>query len=484
MRRLCSLLSGIACAAALVLATRARAETRDVGNIAVVEDVTNAIIYPPEDAFWGPDMPCRETAKLFYRTHCDDYDVLVVSFIKSRPEPFLDNIRNVQQGTPVRNDVRGIGFTTWNWTSLYGSRGRLEQCVSMAALASIPNDPNGPATALFGLPLGITGVELLGHEFGHRYLVPVTFDKNDGRGAQHFLRGYESDSPNLHYSAYANSQSVMYGSFITPQQDGSYRMCGGERKYSHLDQYLMGLRAAADVAPMMVLDDGSGQGSPAVPQSRGVCSTLSGSTYRRVDVAIEDVVRSMGPRVPAAADARKTWRVAFVLLTEQGTAATPAQIAKMEAYRTRFTSWFQAATDGLGTVDTTLAPPTCVLPDGGVRDGGLADGGLKPPEDGGADAGTSRDGGGALDAGTFEDAGAPDGGVVSEDAGAVVQSDAGAADAGGVRRDGGTGVRNPSEGCGCSTDTSGAGAQSFSALALLLVFLRLFAARVRRQRAR
>jgi hypothetical protein len=453
MRRFASILSTLSAVAACGLSAGAFAFTRDVGNIAVIEDTTGTI--HDTEGFWGPDQLCREAARIFFQTHCDEYDALI-TFDAKPVVGFEDMIRNVQQGTPTKNEVDGIGYPRFNWNASYGGVQRLEQCVSMAGLGTIPDQPDGPATAFFGLPLGITGIELLGHEFGHRYLLGVEYDKNDGRGRQTLLRGSESGggggggepqeaSANLHYNYYTDSHSVMYGNFITDNGDGTFRACGGVRGYNPLDQYLMGLRAAADVPPILALDDGSGQGSAAVPIPNGTCNTISGSNFSRVDITIEDIVRAMGPRLPAAAS--RTWRMAFILVTEQGRDATTQQVNKVDAYRTRWEQWFPGATDQRGAVNTTLGPATC------IRDGGVTpprDGGLKPPEDAGV-----RDGGGATvdagstapDAGSTEssDGGANDGGA--DDAGTPASSDGGGSSGG--RDGGGTVIYQRSPGCGC-----------------------------------
>ena len=166
-------------------------------------------------------------------------------------------------------------------------------------------------------------------------------------------------------------------------------------------------------------------------------------------------------------------------MTEQGAVATPQQIAKVEAYRTRFTAWFPTATDGRGTADTTLAAPTCVLPDGGVRDGGVRDGGIKPPEDGGLGDGGLRDAGlgddAGLDAGFTSDAGLGDAGSTVSDAGA--SDDGGVVGDAGLRRDGGTGARAASEGCGCQEPGR---ATSPSVAWLLLLATLLWRRRARR----
>jgi hypothetical protein len=442
---------------ALLWAAAAHAGTYSVGEVAVVEDTTGAI----HNSMLLQSSFCQDAAKGLFQAFPDQYDG-VVSFSS---EAFND-LQNVQQGTPVRQSTQGLGLQTWNNGASYGSPGQLDQCVFMASLAKLPTNPDAPATVLFGLPLGITGIELLGHEYGHHWLLWVTFDKNDGKGKQDLLRGFADSSdpttpgmPNGHWSYFANSVSPMYGSKISLQPNGKYKLEGADRKYTELDQYLMGLRDKSEVGPMWALDDGSGHGSEAVPVPKG-SSAMSMVPMTRVDFTIDDIIRAEGPRVPAFPNTQKCFRVAFVLVTGQGKTASAADLAKVDAYRVRFEQWFNFATDGRGTMDTRLNGNGCVV----------------PPSDGGTvipDAGT------AVDAGT--DAGQDAGAVLTdagstEDAGTVTEpADSGAADAGHVPTKDETRVDNPNNrlkpGCGCGT---GAGVEWIALLGSLALARRRF----------
>ena len=427
------------CCLALLFGAAAHAGTYAVGEVAIVEDTTGSI----HNSMFLQSSFCQDAAKGLYAQFSDRYDG-VVSFSS---ETFND-LQNVQQGTPVRQPTLGIGYATWNNGASYGSAARLSQCVFMASLSKLPTNPDGPATVLFGLPLGITGIELLGHEYGHHWLLWVTFDKNDGKGKQDLLRGYAKSNdpsmpgaPNGHWSYHANSISPMYGSKITALGNGQYKFEGADRKYTELDQYLMGLRDKSEVGPMFALDDGSGHGSEAVPVKKG-SSVNSTGTMTKVDFTIDDVIRAEGLRVPAFPNTQRCFRVAFVLVAGQGKTPSAADIAKVDAYRTRFEGWFSTATDGRGTMDTRLNGAGCVV----------------PPTDGGT-----------IDAGTA-DAGAPDAGAA--DAGAMMAADAGVADAGRPPTKGETQVeennRLRAAGCGCSSGSGqGLGLVALAVLAVL-----------------
>ena len=196
---------------ALALAgTRAAAQS----DVAVVLDTNGAIHggFPLQSAF------CRETAKRFLQANPDQFDGVVTFTTRS-----LSDLENVQQGTPVMLTAQGISTSpSFNFSASYGSNNKLAQCVFMGSLQKLPNNPDGPVQVFFGLPLGLTGVELVGHEYGHHWLLWLMYYKADGRGPQHLLRGYESGSPNGHYNYHADSHSVMYGNFITDHGNGSF----------------------------------------------------------------------------------------------------------------------------------------------------------------------------------------------------------------------------------------------------------------------
>jgi hypothetical protein len=409
-----------------------------VGDIVVIQDpngaITNlvssmgAFIPSPQEQF------CRAAFNVA-RTHGlpDEFDG-IISF--STYEGWND-IQNVWQGPPVRADGTGYGRQTVPWANTYNSS-RLGQCVFMGTLGQtaglipqlrttpLPNNPDDEWAPSIGIPIpgvkSLTGIEMLGHEYGHHWLLGIEFDQNDGRGRQHFIRGFGGDngengqegSPNQHYSHYADSRSVMYGECITDLGNGSFRIAGCERKYSQLDQYLMGLRGPNEVAPMMVLEDPAnpGKGVDTVAMSRSGSKTVSGLV--RHDVTVDEIVRAMGARIPAVPNARTCWRVAFVVVLAPGQTTIPqAMLDKVNRYRARWGPWFNFATDGRGTMDTRLTGNGCVTFGG---DGGV----IVPPVDAGQpmlDAGQPED-----DAGVVEpDAGTPpeelDAGQGGEDAG-------------------------------------------------------------------
>src|SRR5262249_6755905 len=91
---------------------------------------------------------------------------------------------------------------------------------------------------------------------------------------------------------------------------------------------------------------------PFVPASEGSeIYTARGPSTR---YAIDDVQAANGPRVPDAVHAPHAMRVAFALIVPRGTAATSADLAKLETIRSAFSATVDQYTGGRMSVDATL----------------------------------------------------------------------------------------------------------------------------------
>ena len=370
--------------ALLLTATRTAA---DVGEIAVIEDVGNAI-----SSSFLPQGYVTRASCAFYDTHQDQYDLLVF-FTTTTP-----NLMNATPaGWPVKSPAKGIGLDGWpNQSAAYCSK-RLRQAINMSALATVPDDPDASNTTL---PIPYTGIEILGHELGLQWLAYVAFDKGDGErrcllrafgsanGADTSCDGHAASDFGPHWSYYLNSGSLMYGNTIEDLGGGKFRLSNKGPRYSPLDQYLMGLRAKRDVPPMFLVEGASPDlaDSSLPPLAPGKSVEITGT---RLDFTVDDVIRAEGARVPASEGCH--WKAAFALIHATGKPPTAAQIAKVDVYRRRLEAFYAWATEGRGSVDTTLAgsgsgtagcPSSSIQPDGAA---GLSDG-AAPILDTGPDA--------------------------------------------------------------------------------------------------
>lgn len=371
------------------------------GDVVVVAD-TNGGAHTTSNLVAGLGSTlCAFGARGLYFAKPDVFDV-VVTFTTHPLSGSPVGSPATPKGTVVR--ATGTGYT-WGSPLIvlqpgeFGSPSRLSHCVYMGPVQNLPADPDDdfllPSFPTGTMPSGVTGIEVLGHELGHHWLVQSAYDQGGGLRAMHRADGREpADNPadrvsmaQLHYSHLADSQSVMYGNFITPLGNGQFRLEGGARKFGPMDQYFMGLRAPEDTPPMLVINDGSQMGLIGTPLRRGESQVVSGTA---VNVSVADFVRAQGVRTPAFPDAKRCLRVAFVLVTQQGTTATPQQLALVDAYRRRFERWFPFATDGRANGVTSLDVfEPCPEPplDGGVVE--PVDAGVEV--DAGVDAGATTE---------------------------------------------------------------------------------------------
>jgi len=466
-----------------VVSASAFAQVSINGNIIVVQDPTgqlngvlgmnNMSIFPSKQ-----EQFCRAAYNTMRAAGIPDEFDGVISFTASEEITDLDN---VWQGSPVRSDGSGYGRTNSPSVNSY-SGAKISQCVFMGTLGrtaslfgppgpeALPANPDDDWAPSLGFQIpgvkSLTGIEMMGHEYGHHWLLGAEFDQNDSRGRQHFIRGFNGGDPNSgsmgypnqHYSHNADSRSVMYGECITDLGNGSFRFAGCARKYSHIDQYLMGLRGANEVTPMLVLEDPAspGQGVDTIAMSR-TSSPMTVNGLTRHEVSADEIVRAMGARIPAYPTARNCWRVAFVVVLAPGqTSMSQAMIDKVKRYEARWPQWFNFATDGRGTMDTRITGMGCVVP---PSDGGV----VVPP----VDAGVIEMDGGVVETDAGIDAGEPmDAGTPGEelDAGDVTPvPDAGNPPS---KEDTFVPLGTIRPGCGCGAD---AGASVIIAAALVLL---------------
>ncbi len=342
-----------------ILAPMAHASTYQVGDIAIIEDEGNYI----NSAVAMPNVFLLRATCAFYQVHADAFDAVFV-FNSNQ----LDMISNTQQGWPVNSPSQGIGRGFADQSETFCSfNHRLRQAVKMGSIDTLPDNTDAPYTGILFYPL--TGIELMAHEFGHQWLAAMDYDLGDGVGKRCDLRGYEPSSSgsdgtqtgnedcagynsndfNQHWSYYFNSGSLMYGSFIEELGGGQFRIYNGDYKYGHFDQYAMGLRLPKDVEPSFLIKKDDISGSASLPIYFDREATHEGE---KQVITIDDVIRAMGPRDPALETCH--WKAAFIIIHPPGFPPTQQQIDKVERYRQRWEEFYSWATDGRGSMDTSL----------------------------------------------------------------------------------------------------------------------------------
>ena len=108
--------------------------------------------------------------------------------------------------------------------------------------------------------------------------------------------------------------------------------------YSPLDLYLMGMIPKEQVPPMLLIENSSID--PARKPEAGV--TISGIPHM---VTIDDIIASMGERVPSSKDAQRQFKLAFILAASPGSFSGD-ELYPLETLRNGFLARQSILTDG------------------------------------------------------------------------------------------------------------------------------------------
>ena len=275
-------------------------------------------------------------ARKFYRTHPDNYDQVVLW----TDAPVITDAFAYE--TTVKNEVRGIGIDTYDLAGDFGSAGRLRSVVVMDWLGKYPDNPLSKF-------LGENNtLSLLGQESGHRWLAFLEFRDRSGSRSDALL-GRDL----AHWSFFFDSDaSVMEGNDIEDLGGGAFRTTAAVRRYSALDQYAMGLLAPSQVPTFFYVENPANMSASRTRESAPEVGVTFNGTRR--DVLIGDVIDVLGPRTPAAADAARLHRQAFIYLVSNGKTADAGQVSKLDAIRKAWETFFFQATDSRMRVLTTL----------------------------------------------------------------------------------------------------------------------------------
>jgi hypothetical protein len=316
----------------------------------------NAIDFssPPSTAVSGPafeffskskrlDLPAL--TRTFYRSHEDVFDTIYIW-----TDFAFDNGLGVAHAFNVRNDIQGIGLNLFDRGSVYGSDARLSTIITMGNIADDwPDDPHAHVVGLN------SAVSIVCHEQGHRWLSYVRFD------AEHDIKDDLLGRQFAHWSFLVDTRTTAEGTFSSLMEGNSWRDNGNGtfttietsvNHFSDLDQYLMGLRAADEVGPItyLIVDEELKN----LLRTKSPVSNFSMNASRKT-TSVDQIVEREGPRVPDAASAPKSFRIAFILLTESGKAPSNAILNKLDRYREALVRYFSVATGRRATLESSAS---------------------------------------------------------------------------------------------------------------------------------
>lgn len=143
----------------------------------------------------------------------------------------------------------------------------------------------------------------------------------------------------------------MEGNHWVDNGGGSFTTIESFTGLAELDEYLMGLRAPADMQPFYVIDFPGGDPFDDGNFPQPNVTVFDGSP---IDLTIQDIIANHGPRGPDTTSSMKTFKAAFILVIPQGQEPSQADLDKIDSFRLAWEEYFQTTTEGLGTIDSTL----------------------------------------------------------------------------------------------------------------------------------
>lgn len=358
----------------------ASAGVGDVGDIAVMEADGNILVFAQDDMMNNcplPSVSMTAMAQKFYVTHNDDYQFLVMftnfGILLNPDENCNEQFKAFHRG--VSNAVSGIGRNdNLDNTASYGSSGALESVLNMNTLDGLPVDPTQRISGNNDSVLS-----LLGQESGHRWGAYVQFDDDPGAGvnASNDLLGRS----NQHWSFFKHAASAtssspdpeassLEGNYweIDQPAAGQYLTTTVTDGFSPLDLYLMGFLPGNQVGPFWYIKDPFNISPSRTASSAPAAGVQAEGT--QTFVSVNDIIGIEGERDPAFPDSPKIFRVAFILLTQQGVGVSQAHLDQIEGYRTAWEHYFDHETDFRGAVVTLLDDVVFVdRANGGTEDG-------------------------------------------------------------------------------------------------------------------
>ena len=299
----------------------------------------NVFVLPVSENLAADDLPLRDYAERFYDHFNDEFDFLmfVPNLQPGQHEPGV-NIGAYYAG--IRNDVKGIGESTFTNNDSWGSAGKLQGVIDFGSYA-IYSDRR---SILFEGPTL--------HELMHRwanFIVPTSY-------GGHW--GFSSANGNIGGFDIAKLVDHGGGRYTA----GSFTIAGvtdNVRPYSPIELYLAGFIPREEVPDLWVAEDEEwlrDEEGRIVHADNGhpMFTASQVRTY-----TIEDIIAEHGPRVPDSSQAQRDFRAAVILLVDQKHPATREALETLsddvfwfshagedELYRYNF----YEATSGRGTI--------------------------------------------------------------------------------------------------------------------------------------
>lgn len=320
------------------------AECED-GPINLNSSTLSGIIPRPYEVFHYASQPSmQEIGCSFIPTMGENYD-FIVAFSQFRTDkPLAGSPMNI-----ISNSIEGIGLGPIDNREAFCSDSRL----IAAPIAPWFIDSNlskgaGPG----GLDNSYNFVlSMTVHELTHRWIANVDaivngqeLELQDEFCNCHWIAGLHSPAP--HPWEESEQAPPMGGGNWRDNGDGTFTQIADAyfvpaSGHSYLDLYLMGLIPADEVPDFFLIDNLTliNADDPNGPLYSG----------DRIDITIEDVIASAGPRSPSFAESQRDFNTAFVYVLESGTEVNQEKLDKMATIRDQLSDYWSFITGGVAS---------------------------------------------------------------------------------------------------------------------------------------
>lgn len=320
-------------AKALGQAKVAAFQTRDIGNIAILED-DGTLIFEPSSGLYIDDAA---VTKAFYQNHPDSFDFITMF------RNFDAQMFGFAYHFQIKNQVQGVGLGLFDNTFFYGSAGRLQGFSNQNDINYQVEDPHFHMYRIHSTMTGIL------HETMHQWAAFLN-NPNQLVNSSHW---YSFSDTKSNYGD--STTSAMEGYMWTDLGGGNYQGYAYGDGLSPLDLYVMGLNDTSQVPDRWYLEDPivTSPTDVEVPLFYAIPVDLRASGTPQT-LTIQDIVAGNGLRTPTPAGSQKAFNMAIILVVKNGEIPKGEEIARIEKIRKEFENYFYVSTGGLATMNTSL----------------------------------------------------------------------------------------------------------------------------------
>ncbi len=320
-------------AKALGQAKVAAFQTRDIGNITILED-DGTLIYQDGN---GLHIDDAAVANAFYQTHPDSFDFITMF------RNFDADMFGFAYHFQIKNQVQGIGRPLFDFTFSYGSAGRLQGFTNQNDINYQVDDPH---FHMYRIHSTLTGML---HETMHQWAAFLN-NNNQLVNSSHW---YSFSDTKSNYGD--STTSAMEGYIWTDLGGDEYQGFAYGNGLSPLDLYVMGLNDTSQVPDRWYLEDPFVI-SPTdifVPPYYALPIDIRVTGIPRT-LTIQDIVATNGLRTPTPTGSQKAFNMAIILVVKNGEIPKGEELARIEKIRKEFENYFYVSTGGLATMNTSL----------------------------------------------------------------------------------------------------------------------------------